>query len=174
MNAHIITENVNGVTNYISLNAEGQLVTASLNPMELPGFMSKEQAFKVIAGLRQAATGTETKYRVKAVSQALRDMITDIIVNKLPGAPMVEDTVIEKALESWKPKKVETKKADEQPAEAEAEPEQAEVETQTAEDCTVSTEEGGSSEDVQQIDTPEVPVEQAKPETKKSSKKKNK
>lgn len=104
MDKHIITETVNGVTNYISLNGNGELVSAGMNPMELPGFMTKEQAFKVVAGLRQAAAGTDKKYRVKAVSQALRDMITDIIVNKLPEAPMVDEAVIAKAVESWKPK----------------------------------------------------------------------
>lgn len=123
MNAHIITETVNGGTNYISLNEQGQLVSAAKNPMELPAFMTKEQAFKVIAGLRQAAAGTETKYRVKAVSQALRDMITDIIFNQLPTAPMVEDAVIEKAVASWKPAKVEAKAN-----EKAAEPEQTETE----------------------------------------------
>lgn len=122
MNAHIITETINGVTNYTSLNAEGQLVTAAHNPMELPAFMTKEQAFKVINALRQANKGTETKYRVKAVSQALRDMITDIIYNQLPEAPMVEEAVIVKALESWKPV-VKQEKASEEPAKAETKPE---------------------------------------------------
>ena len=133
MDKNIITETVNGVTNYISLNEQGQLVSAAKNPMELPAFMTKEQAFKVIAGLRQAAAGTETKYRVKAVSQALRDMITDIIYNQLPETPMVEDAVIAKALESWKPAvkqqeepKAEAKATEEQPAEAETAEEPAE------------------------------------------------
>lgn len=134
MNAHIITETVNGVTNYISLNGEGQLVTVDKNPMELPAFMTKEQAFKVIAGLRQAAAGTETKYRVKAVSQALRDMITDIIFNQLPTAPMVEDKTIETAVAAWKPAKPEKAETAAEPeqteesAEPKAKPEQAEGE----------------------------------------------
>ena len=121
MNAHIITETVNGKINYISLNAEGNIVTADKNPMELPGFMTKEQAVKVVAGLRQANKGTENKYRVKAVSQALRDMITDIIFNQLPEAAMVEDAVIDKAVESWKPK-----------AEAKPEPEQTKADKKPA------------------------------------------
>lgn len=125
MNAHIITETVNGVTNYISLNGNGELVKAAKNPMELSAFMTKEQAFKVIAGLRQAAAGTETKYRVKAVSQALRDMITDIIYNELPETAMVEDAVIDKALESWKPA-VKQEKASEEPVKVEAKAEKAE------------------------------------------------
>lgn len=120
----IITETVNGVTNYISLNAEGKLVRVSKNPMELPAFMTKEQAFEVIKSLRVGAQGTETKYRVKAVSQALRDMITDIIYNQLPEAPMVDEAVIAKAVESWKPK-VKAEEAKE--AEASPEPEAAET-----------------------------------------------
>lgn len=116
----IITETVNGVTNYISLNAEGKLVRVSKNPMELPAFMTKEQAFEVIKSLRVGAQGTETKYRVKAVSQALRDMITDIIYNQLPEAPMVDEGVIKAFIEAMKPKE----------AEAEAtKPEQPEAET---------------------------------------------
>lgn len=121
MDKHIITETVNGVTNYISLNGNGELVSVGMNPMELPGFMTKEQAFKVVAGLRQAAAGTDKKYRVKAVSQALRDMITDIIVNKLPETPMVDEAVIAKAVESWKPK-VEAKAEKAEEASPEAEP----------------------------------------------------
>ena len=128
MDKNIITETVNGVTNYISLNGNGELVTAAKNPMELPAFMTKEQAFKVIGGLRQAAAGTETKYRVKAVSQALRDMITDIIYNELPEAPVVAEEVVTAFAESMKPK-VEAKAKKEQPAEAEtaAEPGQTEA-----------------------------------------------
>jgi len=116
----IITETVNGVTNYISLNAEGKLVTAALNPMELPTFMTKEQAFEVIKSLRLAAQGTENKYRVKAVSQALRDYITHIIYNELPESPMVSEDVIKAFTESMKPKKAEAEAAKpEQPAETE-------------------------------------------------------
>ena len=120
MDKMIITETVNGVTNYISLNEKGQLVTAALNPMELPAFMTKEQAFEVIKSLRVGAQGTETKYRVKAVSQALRDYITHIIYNELPESPMVSEDVIKAFTESMKPKKAE--------AEA-AKPEQPEAET---------------------------------------------
>lgn len=150
MNAqHIITETVNNVTNYISLNNEGQIVSVAKNPLELPGFMTKEQAFKVVAALRLA--NKETKYRVKAASQALRDYVTDLIVNQLPEAPMIADEVIDKAVESWKPK-VEAKKAEEQPAEAEtpAEPEQVEAPEDTTE--------------------PEAPAEEAKSEKKKGKK----
>lgn len=118
MDKFIITETVNGNTNLISLNSEGQLVTASVNPLELPGFMSKEQAFKVIAGLRAAAKGTENKYRVKAASQALRDYCGHLILDVLPEKPMVEQEVIDKAVASWKPK-VETKEAAEEPVQTE-------------------------------------------------------
>lgn len=117
----IITETVNGVTNYISLNAEGKLVTAALNPMELPAFMTKEQAFEVIKSLRLAAQGTENKYRVKAVSQALRDYITHIIYNELPESPMVSEDVIKAFTESMKPKKAEAEAAKPETAEQPAE-----------------------------------------------------
>ena len=40
MDKMIITETVNGVTNYISLNEQGQLVSVDKNPMELPGLMT--------------------------------------------------------------------------------------------------------------------------------------
>ena len=117
----IITETVNGVTNYISLNVEGKLVTAALNPMELPAFMTKEQAFEVIKSLRLAAQGTENKYRVKAVSQALRDYITHIIYNELPESPMVSEDVIKAFTESMKPKKAEAEAAKPETAEQPAE-----------------------------------------------------
>lgn len=161
MNANIITETVNNVTNYISLNGNGELVKVAKNPMELPSFMTKEQAIKVVTALRKA--NSETKYRVKAVSQALRDMITDIIYNQLPEAPMVEDAVIDAAVESWKPK-VEAKKAEEQPAEAETpveatEPEQVEI-----------PEEGTEPEAEPAAEVAEVPAEEAKPEKKKGKK----
>lgn len=121
MDKMIITETVNGVTNYISLNAEGKLVTAALNPMELPAFMTKEQAFEVIKSLRLAAQGTENKYRVKAVSQALRDYITHIIYNELPESPMVSEDVIKAFTESMKPKKAEAEAAKPETAEQPAE-----------------------------------------------------
>lgn len=121
-NAFVITETINGVSNYISLNNEGQLVTASVNPLELPGFMSKEQAFKVIAGLR--AANPETKYRVKAASQALRDYCGHLILEVLPSKEQVKDEVIEAALKAWKPAvKAAKAETEEQPAEAEVEPE---------------------------------------------------
>lgn len=121
-NAFVITETVNGVSNYISLNSEGQLVTASVNPLELPGFMSKEQAFRVIAGLR--AANPETKYRVKAVSQALRDYCGHLILEVLPSKEQVKDEVIEAALKAWKPAvKAAKAETEEQPAEPEAEAE---------------------------------------------------
>ena len=106
-NAFVITETVNGVTNYVSLNSEGQLVTAGVNPLELPEFMSKEQAFKVIAGLR--AANPETKYRVKAASQALRDYCGHLILEVLPSKQQVSDEAIEAALKAWKPKVTEAK-----------------------------------------------------------------
>ena len=121
-NAFVITETVNGVTNYVSLNSEGQLVTAGVNPLELPGFMSKEQAFKVIAGLR--AANPETKYRVKAASQALRDYCGHLILEVLPSKQQVSDEAIEAALKAWKPQvKAEKAETAEQPAEPEAEAE---------------------------------------------------
>lgn len=159
MNAqHIITETVNNVTNYISLNNEGQIVSVAKNPMELPGFMTKEQAFKVVAALRLA--NKETKYRVKAASQALRDYVTDLIVNQLPEAPMIADEVIDKAVESWKPK-VEAKKAEEQPAEAETPVEVTEPETPA---------EPEQVEAPIEATEPEVPAEEAKSEKKKGKK----
>lgn len=164
---HIITETIDNNTNYISLNGNGELVKVAKNPLELPGFMTKEQAFKVVAALRKA--NPERKYRVKAASQALRDYVTDLIVNQLPEAPMIADEVIDKAVESWKPK-VEAKKAEEQPAEAEmpveatepeapAEPEQVETPVEVTEP---------EAEPVAEVT--EAPVEEPKPEKKKGKK----
>lgn len=154
MDKMIITETVNGVTNYISLNEKGQLVTAALNPMELPAFMTKEQAFEVIKSLRLSAQGTENKYRVKAVSQALRDYITHIIYNELPESPVVSEDVIKAFIESMKPKKAE--------AEA-AKPEQPEAETA----------EGPAEEAAPEAAEP-VAEEPAEPEAEKPAKKSKK
>ena len=79
-----------------------------------------------MTALRQANKNEDVKYRVKAASQALRDYVTDLILNKLPEMPMVDEAVSDKAIQSWKPKvtaqadeKAETEPAAEEPVEAE-------------------------------------------------------
>lgn len=167
MDKMIITETVNGVTNYISLNEQGQLVSVDKNPMELPGLMTKEQAFKVVTALRQANKDEDVKYRVKAASQALRDYVTDLILNKLPEMPMVDEAVSDKAIESWKPKV--TAKADEKAETEPAAEESGEAETKTINVYTVGTKPDGQP-GLQQIDAVEVPAETETKPAKKAKK----
>lgn len=164
MDKMIITVTVNGVTNYISLDGEGQLVSVDKNPMKLPGLMTKEQAFKVVTALRQANKDEDVKYRVKAASQALRDYVTDLILNKLPEMPMVDEAVSDKAIERWKPA-VKQQKAEEQPAEVTAKAEKVEEANPEAEPAAENPED--SEAFVSKADCCEEPAEV---ETKKSKK----
>lgn len=99
----ISSKNENNNVNFISINAAGEIVETT-NVMDLD-FMSKEQAFKVAQALR--LTNPERKIRVKVVSQALRDMITDVIVNRLPNMTTMADEIVETFVAAMKPKKAE-------------------------------------------------------------------
>lgn len=84
---------------FTSMNQNGEIVN-SKNPMDLC-FLEKEAAFELAKALR--ASDPTAKIRVKVVSQALRDMITDIILNQLPVAECLDSDIVRTTIKSWAP-----------------------------------------------------------------------
>lgn len=85
-------------TNLVNINSTN-IQMVDFNPARAT-LMSKEQAFEVVKVLR--LTDPETKYRVKAASQAYRDYCTKLILS-LDTAPAISEEGVKEFLEACKP-----------------------------------------------------------------------